>query len=297
MVDPIADAHLRVSGPNEYFKRNYFDLVQMRKTRLKPYIAIILGVLTAFSTCLHADEIYLKNGDKISGVIQSSDLESTTIQTEAMGAVLVRKDFIERIDAPPPVIEAKGTRSPVWNNEIYAGFNRQRGNTSSSEAGGGFKLHRKTDGDEFDAKGYADYSERARTMDAQRYGGLVRYAFSFGGDKRWYNFYKIEADHDRFGNIDYRVTPSVGVGYWFSDTDDWKFMTEIGMGVAYTNFSLISKNETNLELIPRAYLEKKLFWNLTLSQEIVVYPALTDFGEYRLKSDCGAALFANQRHR
>ena len=69
-------------------------------------------------------------------------------------------------------------------------------------------------------------------MDTQNWYGMLRYAFSFW-ERRWYNFYRLEADHDRFANIDYRIVPSCGIGYWFSDKEDYKAMAELAAQYGY----------------------------------------------------------------
>ena len=66
-------------------------------------------------------------------------------------------------------------------------------------------------------------------MNAQRYDGMARYAFSFGKHLAWYNFYAFEAMHDRFANIDWRLTPSTGLGYWFADEAAWKATVELAL--------------------------------------------------------------------
>jgi len=114
---------------------------------------------------------------------------------------------------------------------------------------------------------------------------MIRYAFSFGASKKWYNFYKTEAEHDRFANIKYRITPSTGLGYWFSDTDDWKLLTEAGIGYEYTEYRDDTDSDGEVILIPRLFFEKTLFNNSRFSQDITMYPSLSEFGEYRVRSE------------
>ena len=126
-------------------------------------------------------------------------------------------------------------------------------------------------------------------MDAQRWNLMSRYAFSFG-EMKWYNFYKAEANHDRFANIDYRIIPSSGVGYWFSDAEDFKAMAELGLGLEYTNYRDATKDETEAVLIPRGFLQKRLWGQSRISEDLTLYPSLEDMGEYRLHS---ATVFSN----
>ena len=122
-------------------------------------------------------------------------------------------------------------------------------------------------------------------MDYQKWYGMSRYAFSFGGNKNWYNFYKLEFDHDRFANIDYRAIPSAGVGYWFSDTDDWKAMVECGLGLEHTKFRDDTKDSNDAILIPRGFLQRKILDHALISQEVILYPSLKNTGEYRKHSE------------
>lgn len=81
-------------------------------------------------------------------------------------------------------------------------------------------INRKTDSDEWTGQLKAYFSTSNDEIDAKKFYGMGRYAFSYGSNLKWYNFYKFEADQDRFANIDYRLIPSTGVGYWFSDLED-----------------------------------------------------------------------------
>jgi len=111
---------------------------------------------------------------------------------------------------------------------------------------------------------------------------MTRYAFSFGKSRKWYNFYKVEGDKNRFANIDYRWVPSTGLGYWFSDADAWKLMVELGIGSSHTYYLDDKEDLHELILIPRAFGEVKFLGESKLAQEVFVYPSLTESGDYRL---------------
>jgi putative salt-induced outer membrane protein YdiY len=247
----------------------------MRTTTLPLILLISFTLLIPVSS---ADEIYLKNGDRLTGEIMSSEAQTHVLKTEALGTLTIRQDLVEKI------IRHEETPAKLWQNEITLGFDRSRGNTSATELNTTATLNRKTDHDELTLKGFGYYSERKRQTDAERYGGSIRYAYSFGNNLKWYSFYKTAYDHDRFGNIRYRIIPSIGLGYWFSDAADWKLMTEVGLGVTHTNFEDATDESTELDLIPRLFVQKKIF-RLMISQELLFYPSLTNEGEYRFHSE------------
>lgn len=237
---------------------------------------------------VRADVIYLKNKDKITGEVLEETGESVSINTEALGVVSVKRDSIERISNVIEERIAKDKEDDVrkisWKKEISLGYNKSSGNTESSQLTLAAFINRKTKHDEFTIKGNIYYSSSNEIMDAQRWFAMVRNDFNFWENK-WYNFYKLDADHDRFANVDYRLIPSTGIGYRFSDTLKWKAMIEGGLGFEHTSYRDATKNSGEATLVGRGFLEKKFFDNLSITQDITLYPSLEDRGQFRLHSE------------
>ncbi|MBU1928932.1 MAG: DUF481 domain-containing protein [Candidatus Omnitrophota bacterium] len=231
-------------------------------------------------------EIYLKNGDKVSGKLVSENQSQITIENQILGTVSIKKEFVDKIvnDEEVKVAKIQEHKSKLWQREISMGLNKSSGNTENTHLSSSLYVNRKTDANEFTIKGDIFYSSANKTMDAQKWYSMIRYAYSFS-ERKWYNFYKLESDHDRFANIDYRIIPSLGIGYWFSDIPDWKAITEVGIGLEHANFKDDTKDSNEAVLIPRAFFEKKLFGKSRISQDIIFYPSLTESGEYRFYSE------------
>lgn len=275
----------------------------MTRTILNTYFLAHIS-LTVFFCMMpfeaFADVFFLENGDRISGQHVHTNNEYYVVKTEALGVINIAKPAVREVleqaplESPAPEAAEKREREEeekeqLWTRKITAGFDRRRGNTETTEMLAGLLIHRKLDREdkknEFHLRGDAYYSSANREMNSRKYYGMTRYAFSFGPELMWYNFYKFEAEHDRFSNIDARLTPSTGVGYWFSDAEDFKFMLEAGPGIQYTNFRKPDDSETELIAISRAFIEKKIFERTKISEEVTVYPSLSDMGEYRLRSE------------
>ena len=174
----------------------------------------------------------------------------------------------------------------IWKREVSAGYNAASGNTRDSQAFGGFLVSRnRVRIDEITLKGDGFYSSSERKMNTQRWYGLGRYGLSLGRAKKWYGFGRLEADHDRFADIDYRLVPAAGAGYWFYDLPEIKIMVEAGAGREYTYYRSNAREKREWVLIPRAFLEKKLFNNSKITQNLFWYPIFEDFGIYRLRSE------------
>jgi len=258
-------------------------------------ILVILLILIC-QMSVYAERIYLKNGDRITGEVIGQDSESISVRTEAMGVVSFKRDSVARIeDAREKEAASVVKKEEIWQREFSLGYDKTSGNTQSSQFSLRLYANRKTGHDEFTVKGDVFYSSSDREMDSQRWYGLLRYAFSFW-QRKWYNFYKIEADHDRFANIDYRLIPAAGLGYWFSDKERWKAMAELGVGWEHTEFRDSNTGQSNEAiLVPRGFCEKKIFDNLKISEDITLYSSLEDTGEYRLHSETTLTNTINER--
>ncbi|HEX9780810.1 MAG TPA: DUF481 domain-containing protein [bacterium] len=261
-------------------------------------ISVIAGFLAVLGwvATVRADEVTLKNGDRVSGAIIEETESEVRLEHEALGVLSIPMVTIARVerDEARPDAAAQGASgadtaaalpSADWSGEVALGADVSRGNTDERDVSGLASTDRKTDHDEFSLKGEAAYGASSRKMNTQRYYGMSRYAYSFGPRLAWYNFYKLEADHDRFANVDWRVIPSTGAGYWFADEEAWKAMAELGIGWEVTEFRGGAKRRSDPVLIPRALAEARLWGKATVSQDVTLWPNLDETGEFRLRAE------------
>ena len=261
-------------------------------------VTILMCVISLFLQPLYADEIYLKNSDRITGEIVDESDGTVSIKTEAMGVISVQKNFIDRVTKAEDAIAKEKDEEVeiITDGEISLGYNANRGNTRTEEISTRALFNRnRKHVDEWTLKGDIYYSEVDREMNAQKWYGMGRYAFSFGPGKSWYNFYRCEADHDRFANIHVRIVPAGGIGYWFFDLPELKLLSEAAVGLEYSDFRDDTKDTYAAVLIPRGYGEIKLFGRLTLSQDIYFYPAIYDFNNYRTHSETACTVDINDK--
>lgn len=184
----------------------------------------------------------------------------------------------------------------IWQREISLGYNESSGNTKVSQLSMSVLVNRKIEQvNEFNLKGDAYYSSSNERMDAQKWYGMARYAVNFGADKKWYNFYKFESDHDKFANIDYRIIPAAGVGYWFYALQKLKAMAELGLGLEHTVYRDRTEDSDEIVLVPRAFFEKELFNNSKISQDMLLYPTIDDFSIFRLRSETTLATSLSEK--
>lgn len=236
-----------------------------------------------------AEEIVFKNGDKISGAILEDTASYLVVNSQALGTITIDRVFIESPahdgGQGQQTAMDDGEKKAEWSRSVTLGYSRSGGNTVESEASGALAVTRKTDDDEWNFRASALYGSGDRKMDEQKYYGMLRYGWSFGQDKEWYDFVKLEADHDRFANIDYRFVPTAGIGYWFADEDQWKLKAEVGTGWEYTSYRDGTTSGSDVVLVPRGYVKKLLIGDLWLEEDLTAYLVVDDYDRYRLRSE------------
>lgn len=268
-------------------------------------------------------QIFFCSGDKISGeYLAEKDDQIIIMSQECLSPVTVKKSSIKKMiktSAPrvfketpqaaeskeakasgalktaqnreqditgleKEIVAAKEEKRRKWEKKISLGYTKATGNTQNSMLSGRLFFDSKTEENQITFKGDFYYSSANNKMDGQKWDALGRYSFNFGAQNRYYNYYKIEGDHDRFANIEYRGVGTTGIGYTFSDTPDFKFLTELGVGLEYTQFGDDTKRRYETVLTPRVYFEKKIFCNARILSDISLYPAIKDW-DYRLHAE------------
>jgi putative salt-induced outer membrane protein YdiY len=249
---------------------------------------LILILFIFISSVVYGETVYLKNGDKVTGEITKETDESLEIQSDVLGTMNVKKEQIERREGTQTEAKKAEKRKNddiQWEKTISLGYSMTGGNTNNSLGTSNIKLNRKTKADEWTWKFDSLYSSSENKINGRKFYSMLRYAQSFGQELKFYRFGKFEADQDRFTNIDYRLIPSAGLGYWFSDEENWKFMTEAALGYEYINYRMDRTSEGNITIIPRLFLEKKIYNNLRFTEDTSLYPSLGDIRNFRVRSE------------
>ena len=178
-----------------------------------------------------------------------------------------------------------------WTGDIFAGYNKTNGNTHKSSGSSSAQADKKFKGAELLFKGNFFYSESNRKMDGQKWDVLGKYLFNFGGDDRWYNFYQVLVDHDYFADIDYRVTPAIGIGYHISKSEAWIWDADVGLGYRITRTRINEDAEDEvLTALAHTFMKKKVLANAFFSEDLTVYPGLKSGSGVLLKSE---SVFSN----
>ena len=235
-------------------------------------VIVIVGCTLLAGSPVQAAIVRLSNGDQLTGRIVAEQPNEVQLEHEVLGLLSIKKALVvelirdepmaasPRATVPPaPAMVNGGPGEPEWVRQIALGYNVSGGNTKDEDLTGKLAMNRKTRHSEWTVQTEGAYAASQGTMITQRYDGSLRYAFSFGPNLAWYNFYKVQGSHDRFANVDGRLVVSSGIGYWFADREDWKAMAEVGVGWERTNLRRVTPNRGDPVLVPRAYARKTVW--------------------------------------
>lgn len=189
------------------------------------------------------------------------------------------------LSAMPLAARAEGVLKG-WQGSVFAGYNQSNGNTEKSAANLQLEANKKSGEYAYLFKGSMSYSETNDSMDGQKWDALGRVSRDFGKDNKWYNFYQMLVDHDYFSDIDYRLTPSTGLGYHMADSDDWKWDADAGLGYRIERHRINrDTNDEYLTAIVHTFMKKRVFDKAFISEDLTVYPALKSGAATTVRSE------------
>jgi len=177
----------------------------------------------------------------------------------------------------------------ILQRKFSLGGQLTSGNTQVQSLHLDFSLNRNNKWvDETTFKASLDQEFSAGTQSQFKVYSFLRYGKSLS--KKYYSFGKLEAEHDRFQNIDVRIVPTLGVGYWFADEKGFKSMLETAFG--YQRQYLI--NKTSDEMVVLAL--NSIFLLGDFSNNLNVYVAANDLNNFRLTNTTKFKVKLNQNY-
>lgn len=173
---------------------------------------------------------------------------------------------------------------PEWKKEISLGFDQSSGNTENTEFTGSASVSREFEAARASSDFNIYYGESNDVMDTQKWDSTTKYSNDFGENNEWFNIYKVTVDHDRFANIDYRILPSVGVGYWLSKTEEFEWSADVSLGYEITRYRSGTEDTEELTAILHTFVKKQIFDNAFISEDLSIIPSIEEDG-IRIKSE------------
>ncbi|MFN2510738.1 MAG: YdiY family protein [Pyrinomonadaceae bacterium] len=284
-----------------------------------------------------ADQVSLKNGDRLSGVIIKYDGENLVLKSEFAGEVKIQWAAVERItsdrlfyvtskdgrvlvgtvttaegvvevqtsDAGKVALtkdtvllirskeeqaayEAEMARKlqAVWSGSADAGLSAARGNTDTLVISLGSQVARTTQRDKLSLYAASLFARNGTSgvsiTTAEAIRGGARYDRNISD--RLFVFALTDLERDKFQQLDLRLVFGGGLGYHARRTEKMRLDLFAGGSYNREKFSTgLTRNSA--EALVGEELSCKLSENTTLAQRAVLYPNLSEFGEYRFAFD------------
>ena len=300
-------------------------------------ILLVVSCLLLLAAQLSADQVTLKNGDRLSGSIVNSDGKTLTLKSEFAGEVKIQWDAIEEITSTQQlyltgkdgqvlvgkvstsdglfhvqtansgeVSVAKAEVSTVrskdqqtayegqidrlehpkltdfWGTAVDTGLAIARGNTETFTFNLSGKAVRATEKDKITVNFLSLYSDNSvagkSVTTASMVDGGTRYDLNV--TDKWFGFGQIDLYHDRFQELDLRVTPNGGVGYHAIKTKTTIFDLSAG-GSLDAEYFTGGLSHTYGEILLGEAFSHKFSKITTLTENLQLFPNVSDAGQFR----------------
>ncbi|HEU0005819.1 MAG TPA: DUF481 domain-containing protein [Terriglobia bacterium] len=307
----------------------------------KRVLAVVLGAL--MSPWAYADQVTLKNGDRLTGSISKSDSKTLTlkyfagtvvipweevasigssapltltlkdgqvltgpvttvdgkleVQTAEAGQVTTAKEAVQTLRSKEEEAayqaELERLRNPklrdLWKGFLDAGLATAQGNARTTTINLGLDAARTTPRDKIGVYLTSLYASNTTTgvslTTANAVRGGLRYDVNI--TDRTFGFGFTALEFDEFQSLDLRFVAGGGLGRHVIKNEKTVFDVFAG-GALNKEFFSTGLNRSSGEILFGEELSHKLSTSTSLQQRFVVYPNLSDTGEYRMNWDSSA---------
>jgi putative salt-induced outer membrane protein YdiY len=280
------------------------------------FLTIALSSLLAL-----ADEVTMKNGDRLSGTVLRVDAQVMTLKTDYAGELKLKRESILTFQTEQPVhVLSKDDRSvslgvidvkkpdvlvfrteaeqdkylrdlrraknpgltELWKGDLDFGYAQARGNTETGTLTAGLRASRTTDFHSLQLNYTSLYSTNA----ANTIRGGGKYDVKF--NPKYYAFLSGDFEIDERQNLDLRLVPGGGLGHNFlrGNGTNWTFFGGASLNREYFSTGL---RRNAGEVLAGNDLTHKFAEIFTPSQKTVFYNNVSESGNYRLNADVALA--------
>ncbi len=266
----------------------------------------ISALLAVFPLTASGEIIELTNGDILNATIARSTEHFIIIEHPVLGRLTIDNSRIAEIrpgpeeTAPaqqaasnlPATVETTEDQQETvdpglfgsgflagWERNLSAGLSGTSGSSNNASFRGDIKINYKDKEKRWNINMFYYFASEDNSTTDNRFTTNLLREWSIE-DSDWFYFTNGGYDWDQFKDWDHRIRLGGGSGYRFINTDSVDLSSKQGMNV---NYSLFREQKNTLKL--EALLGIFWHWKISSKQGIdlssVLYPALTNLGEYR----------------
>jgi putative salt-induced outer membrane protein YdiY len=293
--------------------------------RLTGILLALVGI-ALFTTHSKADQIVLKNGDKLNGTIglitggsmtftspvlgqltiKLTDLQSYTTSEPATvrlktGQIItapISQGTADKIQTVPdkvtPTAQVKDVNPPAekWTGNIVFNGELNRGNTYNDTVGLSAQATLRRDStfanDKFIAGADYNVANTGRTRDNVTTTDNMDAMIEYDKylTEKFFGYGNIGYLHDRIAALNVQLTPGLGVGYQWFEQPDFNFSTEGGITYLYQDFRT-SGVQQDVAFRLAYHIDKAINDKVSVFNDAEFIAALEDPSNYVINADAG----------
>jgi putative salt-induced outer membrane protein YdiY len=294
------------------------------------YARLLLPILLfSFVVRVSANEVTLKNGDRLSGKIVEESEEAVTIKTEYAGKITIARKHIATIGEskaakletspavpektvakadpkpaakpaaaaiqPPPARLFRGPFIEGWEGNANVGFSYTSGNTNYTTMSTGLRAVKS--GEEGNLTVYA----RSLWYSNRNSGRMVTTQNAFWGGARYdrnlnrknFGFASYDFERDRPRSLNFRSV--VGGGFGMHLVRNEKTEIDVLLGGGWNRTWQTGPNTDTPEVLAGSSLKHRFHEKLRLQNSITFFQNITDSAEYRFIFDSTLSVDVTKR--
>jgi putative salt-induced outer membrane protein YdiY len=185
--------------------------------------------------------------------------------------------------AVPAMAQEEEVIDTSWKSSVDFGLNLSRGNTDNLLVRAGIQTEKKDENDAYFASLGYSYGEEDSSANQDEIVGKASWRHAFEGK----NFFGVILDgrSDQFADLDYRFSLNFTYGYYWIDTEETLFSTELGVGV--TTEDKGRGNDTYINGLFVQHFEHKFNENAKFFESFSISPRIDDIDDYHLEFRAG----------
>jgi putative salt-induced outer membrane protein YdiY len=201
-------------------------------------------------------------------------------------------------DAAPAKTDAAQVepKKKLWESSAAIGMTLTSGNSDTLLVTGNIQSSRKWDKNEIALGADGSYGEDDGDANVASAHGFAQYNRLF--TERLFGYARVDALNDAIADIDYRISLSPGIGYYFIKNDRCLLSGEFGPGYVFEATSgtvdtppsgtdVVHSTDDYLTLRFAERFEYKLTKNAKIWESVEFVPEATDFGNYTMTAELG----------
>jgi putative salt-induced outer membrane protein YdiY len=195
----------------------------------------------------------------------------------------VHEDFASLLFVPATNSVAL-TNKPAWESSLAIGFTVTRGNSDTLLATANIQTHKKTAFNEITLGADAAYGDNNSVQSANNAHAFGQYNHLFTG--RFFGYFRADALHDEIADLQYRVTLSPGVGYYFLKQTNTTLAGECGPAMVFQRLGHVDDNYMTVRLAER-FEHKFTENNARVWESVEFLPQINAFNNFVVNAELG----------